>query len=150
MNNIFHYYIAAIAVYLLCLFIMRGKGFLRRKNKIMFVVILNLLVSSTASLLGDYQLYTFLGISRNTMVTYVMETIYHFLHSLLPYIFVLFAFEIAGLWDKVSNLKKAIISSERRSVFVTREYEIALSFLIASAYSMICLITEKLRSGSPP
>ena len=111
MNNIFHYYIAAAAVLLLCLFIMQSKGLLRRKNKIIFIVIVDLLISTIASLFGDYQLFTTLGINRSVTLTFVMDMIYHYMHCLLPYLFVLFAIEISGLWTKISPVKKALMST---------------------------------------
>ncbi len=83
---------------------------MRRKNKIIFVVILNLLISTLASLLGDYQVFTFMGVQRNITMTFIMNMIYHYLHCMLPYLFVLFAIEISGLWNKVSVRKKWILS----------------------------------------
>ncbi len=84
---------------------------MRRKNKIIFFVILDLLISTIASLLGDYQLFTFLGIQRNSIFTFAADMVYHYLHCLLPYLFTLFAIEISGLWNNTSAWRKVLMAA---------------------------------------
>ncbi len=110
MNNVFHYYIAAAMIYVLCVFIMRRKGLLRRKNRIIFVVIINLLLTSLSALFGDYQMFISLGLTRNNNFVFAMDMLYHYLHCFLPYLFVLFTLEIAGLWHKIPTFRKAIMA----------------------------------------
>ncbi len=135
MNNVFHYYIAASLVFLLCLFIMRGKGFLRRKNKIILVIILDLLFSTIASLVGDYQFFTFLGIQRSKTITFTALMIYHYLHCLLPYLFVLFAIEISGAWNKLPTWRKAIMAIPTAIFYV---------FLTANPWTNWCFRVDAL------
>ena len=84
---------------------------MRRKNKILLIVIYDLLFSTLASLVGDYQLFTFLDIERNHSLTFAADMVYHYLHCLLPYLLVLFVLEIAGIWTKVPLLHKIIIGA---------------------------------------
>ncbi|MCR5108194.1 MAG: EAL domain-containing protein [Lachnospiraceae bacterium] len=109
MHNSFYFHICALLNFILCLLLMRGKGFVKRKNVIMLLMIIDCIIATSASLISHFQVFTFLGFDRTSGVGDFFIYIFHFFHCMLPLLFLYYVLHLAGLWSRISSLQKKLL-----------------------------------------
>ena len=101
MNTVQMSYFIAIIVSLVCLIIFFRKGIERRKNKLLFIATINILLS--AALL--YVSRTIDNLNYNIFSHYA----YHFLHCFFPFIFFLYVVDLIGRWYDIKKYKTILM-----------------------------------------
>ncbi|MCR5734962.1 MAG: EAL domain-containing protein [Lachnospiraceae bacterium] len=103
MTNNYFFYLCAIANYILCFVLMKGKSFNKRKNVVMLLMVVNCLICTLVSFTGNNQIAEQLFSPISDGVIYFSNYVYHSLHCALPWLVYLYVIHLAGLRSRVSR-----------------------------------------------
>ncbi len=101
MNTVQMSYFITIIVSLVCLIIFSRKGIERRKNKLLFIATINILLSAILLFFAR----TFDNLEYNIFSHYV----YHILHCFFPFIFFLYVVDLIGRWYDIKKYKTILM-----------------------------------------
>lgn len=101
MNTVQMSYFIALIVSLLSLIIFLRKGIERRKNKLLSIATLNILLSSIIMYLNRT--------IENIQFSIFSHYCYHFLHCFFPFIFFLYVIDLIGRWYDVKKYKTILM-----------------------------------------
>ncbi|MCR4739029.1 MAG: EAL domain-containing protein [Lachnospiraceae bacterium] len=103
MTNTYFFYICAIANYILCFVLMKGKSFNRRKNLVMLLMVINCLLCTLVSFTGNKQVAKLFFSSMGDGMIWVSNYFYHGLHCSLPWLVFLYVVHLAGLRSHITK-----------------------------------------------
>ncbi|MCR4924106.1 MAG: EAL domain-containing protein [Lachnospiraceae bacterium] len=109
MHNSYFFYICALINYILCLMLMHGKSFLKRKNVVLLLIVLSSIVSTIASLFSNPDVCDILGLARSSSIPVGFMYLYHLTHCIQPLLLLMYIFHFAGLWSTVGIRNKIIL-----------------------------------------
>jgi len=101
LNTVQMSYFITIIVSLVCLIIFSRKGIERRKNKLLFIATINILLSAILLFFAR----TFDNLEYNIFSHYV----YHILHCFFPFIFFLYVVDLIGRWYDIKKYKTILM-----------------------------------------
>lgn len=101
MNTVQMSYFITIIVSLVCLIIFSRKGIERRKNKLLFLATINILLSAILLFFAR----TFDNLEYNIFSHYV----YHILHCFFPFTFFLYVVDLIGRWYDIKKYKTILM-----------------------------------------
>ena len=101
MNTVQMSYFITIIVSLVCLIIFSRKGIERRKNKLLFLATINILLSAVLLFFAR----TFDNLEYNIFSHYV----YHILHCFFPFTFFLYVVDLIGRWYDIKKYKTILM-----------------------------------------
>ena len=97
------FYISALIIALVFMIMLVRKGFRRKKNRILLLLNINIIVCSGALLIGSF-------FNSNWIIQYMVMYIYHAIHVLFPMLFVVFTIELVGKWYDVGRIKLLMLA----------------------------------------
>ena len=101
MNTVQMSYFIALIVSLLSLILFLRKGIERRKNKLLSIATLNILLSSIIMYLNRT--------IENIQFSIFSHYCYHFLHCFFPFIFFLYVVDLIGRWYDIKKYKTILM-----------------------------------------
>ncbi len=97
------FYITALIIAFVFMIMLIRKGFRRKKNRILMLLNIDIIVCTGALLIGSF-------FDSNLIMQYTVMYIYHSIHVLFPLLFAIFTVELVGKWYDIGKIKLLILT----------------------------------------